>query len=96
MPYRAQRFLPAYRIDNLFHLRRDHRSPTDYRAARIQAFQAWDAASGAAARTGPRRVRSAFPRPRFGKWTASVADNKKPPTERAAAFYDFMRRKQRG
>ncbi len=35
----AQRFLSAHdRINNLFHLRRDHLPAAEYRAARAQAF----------------------------------------------------------
>src|SRR3954469_8281357 len=47
----AQRFLSAYdQINNLFHLRRDHRPAAQYRAARTQAFQTWAAVTGVAAR----------------------------------------------
>ena len=50
-PGQAQRFLSAHdQINNLFHLRRDHRSARQYRAARAQAFQAWAEVSGVAAR----------------------------------------------
>jgi putative transposase len=38
----AQRFLSAHnRINNLFHLRRDHVTADQYRAARTQTFQTW-------------------------------------------------------
>src|ERR671911_2873092 len=38
----AQRFLSAHdQISNLFYLRRDHVSASEYRAARTRAFQAW-------------------------------------------------------
>ncbi len=38
----AQRFLSAHdQINNLFYLRRDHVSATEYRAARRRAFAAW-------------------------------------------------------
>src|ERR1700712_2694308 len=38
-PGQAQRFLSAHdQIANLFHLRRDHRPASQYRAARAQAF----------------------------------------------------------
>ncbi|HEX6013191.1 MAG TPA: transposase, partial [Geminicoccaceae bacterium] len=38
----AQRFLSAHdRINNLFQLRRDHLTATEYRAARAQAFAIW-------------------------------------------------------
>ena len=38
----AQQFLSAHdQINNLFHLRRDHVSATEYRAARRRAFAAW-------------------------------------------------------
>src|SRR3954471_256987 len=47
----AQRFLSAHdQINNLFHLRRDHRPAAQYRAARAQAFQTWAAVTGVAAR----------------------------------------------
>ena len=46
----AQRFLSAHdQINNLFHLRRDHISADQYRAARTQAFQAWAEVTGMAA-----------------------------------------------
>ncbi len=46
----AQRFLSAHdQINNLFHLRRDHRSARQYRAARTQAFQTWAEVTGVAA-----------------------------------------------
>jgi len=46
----AQRFLSAHdQIGNLFHLRRDHVSAVQYRAARAQAFEAWADISGVAA-----------------------------------------------
>ena len=36
----AQRFLSAHdQINNLFHLRRDHVTASEYRTARTQAFQ---------------------------------------------------------
>ena len=47
----AQRFLSAHDgINNLFHLRRDHVTAVQYRAARTQAFQTWAAVTGVAAR----------------------------------------------
>src|SRR5215218_5413446 len=47
----AQRFLAAHDgINNLFHLRRDHRPARQYRAARTQAFQTWAEVTGVAAR----------------------------------------------
>src|SRR3954447_8064991 len=47
----AQRFLSAHDgINNLFHLRRDHRPARQYRAARTQACQTWAAVTGVAAR----------------------------------------------
>src|SRR5829696_2361046 len=47
----AQRFLSAHdQINNLFHLRRDHRPARQYRAARTQAFQTWAEITGVAAR----------------------------------------------
>jgi putative transposase len=47
----AQRFLSAHDgINNLFYLRRDHCPASQYRAARIQAFQAWAEVTGVAAR----------------------------------------------
>ena len=50
-PGQAQRFLSAHDgINNLFHLRRDHRPAAQSRAARTQAFQTWAEVSGVAAR----------------------------------------------
>src|ERR687885_196010 len=50
-PGHAQRFLAAYGpINNLFHLRRDHLSAIQYRAARTQAFRVWAEVTGVAAR----------------------------------------------
>ena len=50
-PGQAQRFLSAHdQIANLFHLRRDHRPASQYRAARTQAFQIWSEVTGVAAR----------------------------------------------
>ena len=41
-PGQAQRFLSAHdQINNLFHLRRDHVTATEYRAARRRAFAIW-------------------------------------------------------
>jgi putative transposase len=49
-PGQAQRFLSAHdQINNLFPLRRDHVTATEYRAARIKAFATWAEISGAAA-----------------------------------------------
>jgi putative transposase len=46
----AQHFLAAHdQINNLFHLRRDHVTADQYRAARTQAFQTWAEVTGAAA-----------------------------------------------
>src|SRR6478752_4566799 len=46
----AQRFLSAHdQINNLFHLRRDHLTADQYRAARTQAFQTWAEITGVAA-----------------------------------------------
>jgi putative transposase len=46
----AQRFLSAHdQINNLFHLRRDHVSAGEYRAARARAFETWADVTGAAA-----------------------------------------------
>src|SRR3954470_2041028 len=46
----AQRFLTAHdQINNLFHLRRDHVTADQYRAARTQAFQTWAEVTGVAA-----------------------------------------------
>src|SRR5215211_1378234 len=45
----AQRFLSAHeQINNLFHLRRDHVSAVQYRAARARAFETWADISGLA------------------------------------------------
>ena len=46
----AQRFLSAHdQVNNLFHLRRDHVSAEQYRAARARAFETWANISGIAA-----------------------------------------------
>ncbi len=46
-PRQAQRFLSAHdQIDSLFHLRRDHVTAVQYRAARARAFEAWAEVSG--------------------------------------------------
>jgi len=46
----AQRFLSAHdQISNLFHLRRDHVTAVEYRAARARAFEMWAEISGVAA-----------------------------------------------
>jgi putative transposase len=48
----AQRFLAAHEpINNLFHLRRDHVTADQYRAARARAFDVWAAVTGAAVAT---------------------------------------------
>ena len=50
-PRQAQRFLSAHdQIDNLFHLRRDHVSASEHRAARTRAFETWAEVSGVAPR----------------------------------------------
>ena len=47
----AQRFLSAHDgINNLFHLRRDHITASQYRAARAEAFQTWAEVTGVGAR----------------------------------------------
>jgi putative transposase len=44
------RFLSPYdQINNLFHLRRDHVSASEYRAARARAFEVWADLSSIAA-----------------------------------------------
>src|ERR671913_822432 len=49
-PGQAQRFLSAHvGINNLFHLRRDHRPAAQYRAFRTQAFRTWAEVAGVAA-----------------------------------------------
>ena len=49
-PRQVQRFLSAHdQIGNLFHLRRDHVTATEYRAARTRAFEVWADISGVAA-----------------------------------------------
>src|ERR687890_597409 len=49
-PRQAQRFLSAHdQIDNLFHLRRDHVTAVQYRAARTRAFETWAKVSGVTA-----------------------------------------------
>ena len=46
----AQRFLSAHgQISNLFHLRRDHVTASQHRAARARAFETWADISGVAA-----------------------------------------------
>jgi putative transposase len=46
----VQRFLSAHdQINNLFHLRRDHVTGTEYRRARTQAFAIWAEVTGAMA-----------------------------------------------
>ena len=46
----AQRFLSAHdQVGNLFHLRRDHVTASEYRAARAGAFEMWADISGVAA-----------------------------------------------
>jgi putative transposase len=46
----VQRFLSVHdQIANLFHLRRNHASASEHRAARMRAFQAWADVSEAAA-----------------------------------------------
>jgi putative transposase len=46
----AQRFLSAHdQINNLFHLRRNHLTADQYRAARTRAFQIWAEVTGVAA-----------------------------------------------
>jgi putative transposase len=46
----AQRFLSAHdQVNNLFHLRRDHVTASEYRAARARAFEVWTDISGVAA-----------------------------------------------
>src|SRR3954469_3461288 len=46
----AQRFLSAHdQIANLFHLRRDHVTASEYRAARLRTFEVWADISGVAA-----------------------------------------------
>jgi len=47
-PRHVQRFLAIHDpINNLLHLRRDHLSTSEYRAARAQAFEAWAEIAGA-------------------------------------------------
>jgi putative transposase len=49
-PRQAQRFLSAHDpINNLFHLRRDHVTADQYRAARIQVFEVWADVTGVSA-----------------------------------------------
>jgi putative transposase len=46
----AQRFLSAHdQINTLFHLRRDHVSASQHRAARARAFEVWADIGGVAA-----------------------------------------------
>ncbi len=47
-PSQAQRFLSAHdQISNLFHLRRDHVTATQYRVAHAQSFAIWAEITGA-------------------------------------------------
>jgi hypothetical protein len=47
----AQRFLSAHdQINNLFHLRRDHVTAAEHRAARTQTFRVWAEISSIAAK----------------------------------------------
>ena len=47
-PRQVQRFLSIHDpINNLLHLRRDHRHASEYRAARAQVFAAWAEVAGA-------------------------------------------------
>src|SRR3712207_326993 len=49
-PRQAQRFFSAHdEINNLSHLRRDHVTASEYRAARARAFEVWADISGVAA-----------------------------------------------
>ena len=49
-PGQAQRFLSAHDpINNLFHLRRDHVTADQYRAARTQVFGVWADVTGVSA-----------------------------------------------
>lgn len=69
-PRQVQPFLSIHDpIANLFHLRHDHRAATDYRAARAQAFIAWDEAAGA-----PLAARCPHP-PRFRAKSAPLASS---------------------
>ena len=46
----AQRFLSVHdQVNNLFHLRRDHVTAVQHRAARARAFEVWAVISGVAA-----------------------------------------------
>ncbi len=48
----AQRFLSAHdQIANLFHLRRDHVSTSEFRAARARAFEVWAGSAGSPLRS---------------------------------------------
>ena len=47
-PRQVQRFLSIHDpINNLVHLRRDHLTASEFRAARAQAFAAWAELAGA-------------------------------------------------
>jgi putative transposase len=47
-PRQVQRFLSIHDpINNLFHLRRDHLTASEFRAARTRAFEAWAEVAGA-------------------------------------------------
>jgi putative transposase len=50
LPRQVQRFLSAHdQINNLFRLRRDHVTASEYRAARARAIEVWADISGVAA-----------------------------------------------
>ena len=67
----AQCFLSAHdQINNLFHLRRDYVTASEYRAARTQAFQIWAEITGVAAwhsRQGAQSGLRISPRPQRHK-----------------------------
>jgi putative transposase len=47
-PGQTQRFLSAHdQVNNLFHLRHDHVTATQYRVARAQSFAIWAEITGA-------------------------------------------------
>jgi putative transposase len=49
-PGQVQRFLAVHDpIHNLFHLRRDHVTAVEYRAARARAFAVWAEVTGSSA-----------------------------------------------
>ena len=72
--------MPAHNgINNLFRLRRDHVTASEYRAARAQAFEVWSNISGAAAQAQSPLISLPItqpPYPEAGKLTVPLAGHK--------------------